>query len=68
MNTNHIKERAPVIAFAVCIVGGWIVSYLRDDWFLSSIGIVVGFIAGDFAQAICSPTEIPPLKRTHKPR
>jgi len=68
MNASSLKKNAPVIAFALCVVCGWIVSYFRNDWILGCIGIIAGIIVGDLFAAIFRPPETPSRKRTDKPR
>lgn len=69
MNIFHVlKPRAPVIAFGLVVVCGWIASLLYDDWLPLCLGLLGGMIAGDVMEAILRASEPPPPKRMDKSR
>ncbi len=60
---HHLGTQAPVVAFALCIFGGWVISLLAADWVWGCVGIGVGLLAGDLVQALLPAVPEAPAPR-----
>lgn len=65
---RRLRRNAAVAAFALCILSGWALTILLDDWWWLCAGMLAGLVAGDIADAIFRPPEPPPGKKIGKPR
>jgi hypothetical protein len=65
---NTLRGNAAVVAFTLCILGGWALTFLLNDWWWLCAGILSGLVAGDIADAIFRPPEPPPRNKIGKPR
>ena len=69
MSKQERKARyAPVVAFALVLIGGWIATFVLANPLIPCLGLLAAIIAGDITAAIFHIPEPPPRKRIGKPR
>jgi hypothetical protein len=65
-----LRGNAAVLTFALCVVIGWVATYLFNEWWLLCGGLLGGLVVGDLADAVfrTAQPEPEPRKKTGKSR